>query len=418
MKALYLPFLLLLLGLPLAVSAQSDFRPGYVLPLTGDTLRGDVDLRDNRISAQRCRFRSTAEAAITTYTPAELRGYGLKAEHRQYRAFSVFPLSPAAKAPQLYFLEILADGPASLYFLRDAQQNEAFYVVSPNTAFTQLQRTTTRVVRNGQIFSEKNYLYRTTLATALAGCPQAESQLPNLLFQESSLRKVVAQYNSCQGYQAPSSAVPPASVSGVAFGFMGGVAQQSLTFNGYPYEQTTVVGRNTSYIIGPFVRFNAGRLSQKVSVVLAILYEPEKFELEKTNFYFGVPTGIITRSKFDLTYLRLPIIFRYTYPRGKVSPLAELGLTIAYALKTENSTEQATSGGYYYTRPQQLLDAGKFRSFQLGMGGGLGLSTRMVNGRSVALLARAEVSNGFSGVSEIENYVVHLYGLLSFDLTK
>lgn len=394
--------------------AQTNFRPGYVLPLTGDTLRGEVDLRDNRVSAQRCRFRANAEATVTTYTPAELRGYGLKADHKQYRAFSV---SSAPTAPQLYFLEILVDGPAALYFLRDAQQNESFYVVSPNTALTQLERTTARVVRNGQIYSEQNNLYRTTLVAALAGCPQAQSQLPNLLFQESSLRKVVAQYNSCQGYQALSSGLPPVAASRAAFGFMGGVAQQSLTYNGYPYELTTAVGRNTGYIIGPFVRFNAGRLSQKVSVVLAILYEPEKFELEKANMYYGASTGVVTRSKFDLTYLRLPIIFRYTYPRGKVSPLAELGLTIAYALKTDNTTEQATSGGYFM-KPQPLLASNAFRSFQLGLGGGLGLSTRMVNGRSVALLARAEVSNGFSGASAIGTYVVHLYGLLSIDLTK
>lgn len=65
-----------------------------------------------------------------------------------------------------------------------------------------------------------------------------------------------------------------------------------------------------------------------------------------------------------------------------------------------------------------LLQGDSFRSLQLDLGAGLGLSTRTASGRLITLLARAERSNGFSTVEGITTNVVSFYGLLSMDLTK
>jgi len=395
------------------LQAQTNFRPGYVLPLAGDTLRGEVDSRDGRTNAQRCRFRAAATAPITTYTPAELRGYGFPTENVHYQAFLV---AGASAEPQRYFLELLVGGPAALYFLRDAQQHESYYVASPTFPLALLDHSTVRVVRNGQAYTEEQTPYRNTLATALAGCPAAQSQLPHLLFQESALRKVVALYNACQGFRAPASSLP-APASRVAFGILAGAAQHFLSYTGYPYEGATLVGRHTGLAVGPTLRFSTGRVSQKLSLVVALLYEPEKYELVSTNSYGGTPSGVSTRSTFDLVYLRLPVMFRYTYPRGKVSPLAEFGFSGSYALKTDNAVEQTTSAGYY-RKPYPLLAGEMFRSLQLGLGVGVGVSTRTAGGRAVALLVRAEETNGFSGITGTSNSVLHFYGLLSYDLTK
>ncbi len=389
--------------------AQTNFRPGYVLPLTGDTLRGEVDRRDSRAQAQRCRFRANAQAEVTTYLPAELRGYGFPGEGRHYRARSV----AAAPAPaQPYFLEVLIDGPAALYFLRDAAQKEFFYVQSSQLPLTALEYQQVRVVRDGRTFNEEQTPFRTTLATALAGCPAVQGQLPRLPFQESALRRVVSQYNACQG-GAGGRLASPAPVSHVVLGLLGGVVQHRLSYEGFPYESRTMVTQHTGFAVGSVLRFGTGRASQKLSVVVALLYEAEKYELEST----GSASSTRTRTRFDLAYLRLPVMFRYTYPRGKISPFGEAGLTVAYAIKTDNDIAQPLSNGTYGSS-YPLLVGNSFQHLQLGLGAGLGVSTRTAGGRSIALLTRAEVSNGFSGVTGIAASVLHFYGLLSYDLTK
>ena len=396
--------------LSLRAHAQTNFQPGYVLPLVGDTLRGEIDSRDGRASAQRCRFRATAQGEVATYQPTGLRGYGLRAGGKQYRALTV-AAGPAAARP--YFLEVLADGPASLYFLRDAGQHEFYYVASPQQPVVELRHAVERVVRDGRTYSEERNDFRTTLAVALAGCAAAQSPLPSLPFQESALRKVVHSYNACHGYQAP----PLVPVSHTTLGIVAGVVQHNLYYSGFPYSGATVTSQHVGFAVGPTLSFSSPRLSKKLSMVLALLYESEKYELTTAYESFGGPGSSLIRTRFDLAYLRLPVLFRYTYPRGKVSPLAEVGFSGSYAVKTNNSAEQVFSSGQS-TPPQTLFAGDAFRSIQLGAAAGLGLSTRVANGRALALLARAEATNGFSNSIGAGSIVLHFYGLLSFDFTK
>ena len=395
--------------------AQANFRPGYVLPLSGDTLRGEVDYREGRLNAQRCQFRANARATVTTYTPAELRGYGLPASGKQYRALSVKP-TPTTPA-QPYFLEILADGSASLYFLRDAQQHDSYYVASSRLSLTQLEHSTVQVMREGRTYNEEQTPYRNTLVVALASCPQVQVMLPRLPFQESALLKVVNLFNACQGSQVAPLSKVAASESQVVWGVMAGVAQHSMSYTGYPYDVATIVSRHTGYAVGPTLRVSSSRLSQKLSLVAALLYEPEKYEIVADNRYAGGVTGTSSRLRFDLAYLRLPVMMRYSLPQGKVKPLVEAGFTLAYGLKKDNTIEQSDVNGQFQN-PQPLFLNDTFRTLQLGLGVGVGLSTRTASGRLISLLARAEKSNGFSNAEGVSNTVTHFYGLLSVDLTK
>ena len=397
------------------VRAQTNFQPGYVLPLAGDTLRGEVDARDGRASAERCRFRASPQAEAVPYLPAMLRGYGLPAEGKHYRALAV-PTAPGA-APQPYFLEVLADGPAALYFLRDGQQHEFYYVASPQLPLAELKHAVVRVVRDGRTYTEEQNPYRATLSSALAGCAPAQTLLPNLPFQESALRRVVALYNACQGQVAP--AVRPGQAAArVTLGLVAGAALQQLYYSGIPYgPQSTTSVAHTGYAVGPTATFHLNRQSRKLSASVGLLYEPNKYDLLAHSDYVGQRGAELTRTHFDLAYLRLPLLFRYTYPRGRFAPLAEAGFTVAYAVKRDNTYNEVYAGGQA-APPRELLANSSFRPLELGLGAGLGLGTRAANGRALAVLARAEISNGFSDAIGIGTTVLRLYGLLSYDLTK
>lgn len=391
--------------------AQTNFRPGYVLPLTGDTLRGEVDSREGRVNAQRCRFRATAQAEMVTYRPAELRGYGLPLENRHYRSLPIV-VAPAPAQP--FFLEVLVDGPASLYFLRDVEQHESFYVASPKLPLALLEHSRTIVQENALAHVEENNRYRNTLAVALAGCPEVQSKLPALPFQEGALRKAVVAYNSCAGYQAPQPkfSQPPTHAT---IGVMAGVAQHTLYYNGLPFG-TDITSQQTGFAFGPTLNVVSSRVSQRLSLAMALLYEPEKYDVGMDSRPPGYDDA---RIRFDLAYLRLPVMVRYTYPRGKVVPIAEAGFTVAYAIKKDISSGVVVNG-QYTAFPGFMTDllVSNFHPSQVGVGAGLGLSTHTSGGRAVAVLLRAERANGFTNISGVGTSNMHLYGLLTFDLTK
>jgi len=203
------------------------------------------------------------------------------------------------------------------------------------------------------------------------------------------------------------------------WGVMTGAVRHNLSFTGLPYDNNTITSTHTGFVLGPSLRLGFGRLSEKVSLSTALLLENEKYNLEGPSGYWGASDGARYRSHFNLTYLRLPLMVRYTFPRGKVAPLLEGGFTGAVALKSGNSVEETNR--FYngqYTAPRTLYAPDELNTLQLGIGAGLGLTTQVANGRALSLLLRAEQSSGFVGLNGVSSPVLRFYGLLNFDLTK
>ncbi|MFC7667878.1 hypothetical protein ACFQT0_11120 [Hymenobacter humi] len=268
--------------------AQTNFRPGYVLPLAGDTLHGEVDSREGRLNAQRARFRTSAEAPVTTYSPAELKGYGLTAENRHYRSL---PVAVGGAASKPYFLEILVDGPASLFFMRDSEQREMYYVASAKLPLAPLEHGMQQEVKNGQTYMREQKTYRNMLAAALAGCPVVQGQLPRLPFQENALRKIVSLYNSdCAGYQ-PLRPQPGATTTHVTWGLMAGAVQHRLSYTGFPYKDgETTHQTHSGLAVGPVFQVSSSRVSQRLSLGWACSTSPKSMRLKAT---VEIPTVLL-----------------------------------------------------------------------------------------------------------------------------
>lgn len=75
MKHIYLSFVLAIL-LPAFCLAQNNFKPGYVVSLKGDTLKGSIDYRERNDNPTSVKFRAT-DGTITTYTVENSRAFGI-----------------------------------------------------------------------------------------------------------------------------------------------------------------------------------------------------------------------------------------------------------------------------------------------------------------------------------------------------
>lgn len=103
---------LILFGLLVAtvvVKAQSDFKPGYVIKNSGDTLFGEIDSRGDLSMSNACKFKDTANN-VTTYTPFELAAYRFL-DSKYYVTKEI--------NNQKIFLEYLIKGRINLFYMRD-----------------------------------------------------------------------------------------------------------------------------------------------------------------------------------------------------------------------------------------------------------------------------------------------------------
>lgn len=416
--------LILSFGTGLVAKAQANFRPGYVLPTSGDTLRGEVDSREGGTNAERCRFRATPAASVTTYLPTELRGYGI-AGGRQYRSLGM-PNSDkrfrvGGQTGLSYFMEILVDGPAQLYSMH-MQGYEHYLIASPVLPLALLQYRINKVDREQGsdvvTYQEELTPYRQTLAQALPNCPLAQSKLPTLPYSETDLRRVVALYNECQGYHPA-----PVSAQGVRvhvrLGLMGGMTQSRLVYDDGSQFHNETIPYYAAPTAGITLSLTVPRISQdRFTLQTAFLYGVEKYDGEYTEPKPGTLNGMqSTRLHLNLAYLRVPLMVRYTYPRGWVRPVLEAGVITALSLRSESSYQSTNYFGEY-DAPQPLVPATNFGLFEYGAGIGAGLATVLPGGRTISLLARTEVSYGFANALGISSAVNRYSALLSVDLTK
>lgn len=198
----------LLLGIGLAMAGgqarAQAFRPGWVLPAQGDTLRGEIEDDGWEEAPTRVRFRAAPGAAITTYSSPDVRAFRL-ARGRFFR-YETLPLDRAAQTalsmlsttvqrnpqPESFLAEVLVDGPARL--LRTAVNAVPHYFVQrPGQPVLELAARNYLRSKEGQAVIADGNTYRTELAQYFGDCPAAVQAIG--AFQAPALVKVVQAYN-------------------------------------------------------------------------------------------------------------------------------------------------------------------------------------------------------------------------------
>jgi hypothetical protein len=105
-----------LLTLTSILNAQTDFRPGYVIDHSGDTLFGEIDYRGDLLMSSICRFKS-ADNQINEYSPGDITAF--RFIDSKYYVSREIDLKKV-------FLEYLIKGQVNIYYMRDEKGDHYF----------------------------------------------------------------------------------------------------------------------------------------------------------------------------------------------------------------------------------------------------------------------------------------------------
>ncbi len=112
-------FVLLVLFLSIEnLLAQSDFRPGYIITNSKDTLFGEIDYRGDLLMSNYCRFRKNESEVEDKFYPSDISAYRF--------INSKYYISKEINNKKV-FLEFLIQGEISIYFYKDAA-HETYYL--------------------------------------------------------------------------------------------------------------------------------------------------------------------------------------------------------------------------------------------------------------------------------------------------
>ncbi len=427
LKTTLLSFVLLLWGSSWA-NAQSDFRPGYVVKLGGDTLKGLVEYQNAQRSALLCRFRASKEQDVQEFLPSAALGYGVMGANSYEARLTPMaevetPLLPA----QQQFVEVIVRGPISLYARRDAQRRDHYYLRGAGAgnpdALQELRRLNETVFNaNGQKFVGYKNEYITVLAQAFAACPREQLRVNQVQFGLNFFTQAVNRYNACVDSTPGSSLTQTTALSRrsgrLHLELMAGahvatlrVDNDRLSLNG-PYNS------GIQPVVGLAVGYNLSKLSRKLSFRLEALYDRQAYDGEYAYQFMSTNTTFKEEARIRLQYIRLPVLFRYTLPKGAVRPFVQVGISGAFAL--QNQIESRRTLVDFGTNPQfsEWKPALESRKFEQGFVAGVGMSAGRVAGRNFSAELRAEITNGFSAIVSSGTTVKRFSALLSYDLTK
>ena len=348
--------------------AQKNFQPGFIVPLSGDTLRGEVDSRGGQRMATLCLFRTAADPTQRRYSPTELKAYGF-ATGAHYESC---PLPTAPGTPAALFLQVLAQGKATLYTYTDEEaRTRYFFRKDRSGAVTELVQTQQNVPRGGVLVQEQAYPFRQVLSQAFAECFAVQPMLSKAELVDSKLVAIFDRYNTCDKAAPAAPATLLVRVSKVRFGVLAGVQSASTTLD----DGGEVDVKSTLRpVIGVALLFQPATFNQKLAFRLEALYQTQVLTADYQR-NAGVVTTLKSSRQATVTLktLRVPLMLRYSLLLGKVQPYLQAGAMVAVLLDSHQAliaeTNQVLGGAGTTTTVREI----EMRGLGIGPTGAVGL---------------------------------------------
>ncbi len=308
------------------LTAQTDFRPGYIITNENDTLNGFIDYRGDTRNSKRCEFRETENGVSREFLPFTIKGYRFS-DSKYYVSKTIktegkeFPL----------FLEFLVNGISDLYYYTDGV--DFFYFIEKSDGqLLELIGEQKRTTANGVDYTSKTKKYIGLLKYAFADCQQLFPLINNARLEDKSLIDITKKYHeyvckdeTCVIYEKQ---IPAIKVRFAPFISMN---SSFLRFYRDDIYSNLEFDPSTYPMVGFLMNTSLPKANEKISFQISA-------EAGKGYFY-GTGTRV-SGDYFDevhihSTLLKLKAGFKYTYPTGKIRPTLMVGMNAKRYLKSE-----------------------------------------------------------------------------------
>jgi len=195
MKRAYSLILLFLFSILFAHS-QGNFKPGYIVTNTLDTIKGLVDYRTEGENAIACRFKINDNEKVQIFQPSQITGFYFTNEQTYY----VSKTFVIKNTESTIFLEYLFKGAMNLYYYQDNRDLCSYYLfegengrIIPVTSNYGDNITTD----DGKVIAE--YRNNGVLKYVFRNCEPLMKRIEKTQFKHEDMIKLVKEYNILNG---------------------------------------------------------------------------------------------------------------------------------------------------------------------------------------------------------------------------
>lgn len=276
--------------------AQTDFRPGYVITNSNDTLYGEIDYRGDLLMGQVCKFRTNTHEIIE-YTPYDIAAYRFP-NNKYFVSKEV--------AGKKVFLEFLIKGQANIYYMRD-ETGDYYFIDKDNVPLIEIP-----YWEGIREIEGRRYFYATEthlgiLYQYMQDAPDIHMQIKQMKKPEhKTLIKLAENYHNAVCTDGSSCIVfeKKQPFTKVAMDVVGGKMY-------YKNEGSSFIG-------GILLNFWMPRVNENIYFRTGLSYS----QYEDINGYFNTKQ---IRSLYNI-----PLMLEYIYPKSIIRPKAAFGTALYY----------------------------------------------------------------------------------------
>jgi hypothetical protein len=365
---------LLLIFISSVSFAQSNFKPGVIVTLSGDSVKGTIDDQLWRRNPTSVKFREGNNEKV--YGIGEIRAFTVtgKVAYESYRvrydsshesgkrlAWSHLPYWKES----CLFLKVLVSGKYTLY--RFVEVNDRIHYFIGNGGKVE-ELVNHRFLLNGTVQVNRQYVDQ--LKVAFSDCPSVKIG-PTLRYDEGSLVKVFEKYAACTGSTVATSKQEKTLVG---FGVVGTLGWDQLGGN-------PVYKASAGYGVGGFVNFMFPGKLYKWSAYTEIAYRK-----------FGEQISTAHPKRVDIASIKVSVLARNHFNIGKLRSFVQAGGAYSSGVPDEAQN---------YSGVSQF----KSRLWSGVAGAGVVINNNGRKGPKVIVDARIEYGNGIEYLVTINKHM-------------
>ena len=367
--------------------SQQNYLPGIIVKLKGDTLRGFINYQNSEKNPLNIYFRSDMNQKPDIFSPQEVQSFMVANEiyisatvsinEGSYRTQDLDNSPEIMLHTETVFLQALIRGSKSLYYLKDTEGREQFYVELDSRYELLIYHKYLKNLSNSgdiaganTITEDKRFIGQ--LSYYLSDCPNIQANMRNLKLSKQSLVKLFSQYYKCINTNAEYE--KKSDETKADFGVFGGLSLTMLKFDAEEGSFDEIV--KSDFPVSPSVAIgvyynkklsrNLGRLS---------LHNELFFSGYKTEAFYKVVVNenryVNNNISFGGIFIKMNNMLQYSFPVKSVSLMVRLGISNGFNLSETNQNH--VEYVFYSTTTEKTIPAiDGTRKYAFGIVGGIG----------------------------------------------
>lgn len=334
----------------LSIFSQANFKEGYIITNTNDTVYGLIDFRTDYSNAEQCKFKINEASSPTIYRPGEIEGYRFKTEGKYYISKTIKIDSVRSEV----FLEFLVKGMMNLYYF--PKGSGYFFFENMDGTMVAITKTADKIIDNSHVSVDNRF--KGVMTYVFRDCTPIATQTSQARFGKGPMIKYTKKYHNlmCESGESCIVFENDYKKKFTKFGYN--------VFTGAEYNKLILTAIQPTEVvsISPVIGVGADISSPRLTKSIYLFAQASLSRIEGSYDFIEFK---VNKFNYEFSSLKSNIDFgvRYCYPKGNVRPT----LSVAYdfcnfpTLKSKYIYNDVTTINYKLPKKSN-------RSFSIGIG--------------------------------------------------